>query len=333
MLAFDVHSQGQQSRCICKPFGLIRPPLRLNPPERTAHLITCQASQEKDKTSGQDTQGPRPSVTDPVQTIAWGGRLPSRRRVVTSTLSAIAIVLASNLGGSTSSLLGLLPGNITRKFRLDVLYPRKGYKRCLDLQNGFEFEYPSRWLADQRLLQRYASRLEQRNPLDLPSLQKSKQRNMPEPAAAFGPAGSTGEENLSVIVAPISTGFELRSLGNPEEAAQRFLEKTIAPRGSDLKAILLNASQRQIDSDLYYTMEYTVQRPSFFRHNLSVYAVRNGLLYTLNAQVPNDKWGEIEQQYRHAAESFRVLEVGAGSPSIPGGMRPGIPTGLRGREV
>lgn len=35
-----------------------------------------------------------------------------------------------------------------------------------------EFEYPSRWLADQRLLQRYATRIEQRNPLDLPSLQK-----------------------------------------------------------------------------------------------------------------------------------------------------------------
>lgn len=60
---------------------------------------------------------------------------------------------------------------------------------------------------------------------------------------------------------------------------------------------------------------------------------RNGLLYTLNAQVANDKWEDIQAQYRHAAESFRVLEVGSSSPGIPGGVRPGIPTGLRGQEV
>ena len=30
---------------------------------------------------------------------------------------------------------------------------------------------------------------------------------MAEPTAAFGPAGSTGEENVSVIAAPIGPGF------------------------------------------------------------------------------------------------------------------------------
>ena len=29
---------------------------------------------------------------------------------------------------------------------------------------------------------------------------------MAEPVAAYGPAGSTGEENLSVVVAPIAPG-------------------------------------------------------------------------------------------------------------------------------
>ena len=68
---------------------------------------------------------------------------------------------------------------------------------------------------------------------------------MAEPAAAFGPAGSTGEQNLSVIVAPIREGFELRSLGEPHVAAQRFLDNTIAPLGSDLTAQLIDASSRR----------------------------------------------------------------------------------------
>lgn len=32
------------------------------------------------------------------------------------------------------------------------------------------------------------------------------------------------------------------------------------------------------DGQLYYEMEYTVRGPSFFRHNLAVYASRNDLL-------------------------------------------------------
>lgn len=32
------------------------------------------------------------------------------------------------------------------------------------------------------------------------------------------------------------------------------------------------------DGQLYYEMEYTVRGPTFFRHNLAVYASRNDLL-------------------------------------------------------
>ena len=73
---------------------------------------------------------------------------------------------------------------------------------------------------------------------------RAKTRKVAEPAAAFGPAGSTGEQNISVIVAPIRDGFELQSLGAPKQAAQRFLDNTIAPLGSDLTAELISASER-----------------------------------------------------------------------------------------
>lgn len=93
----------------------------------------------------------------------------------------------------------------------------------------------------------------------------------------------SGEENVSVIVAPILPGFELASLGDPQSAARQFLA-TLAPEGSGLIATLISASARtmpapqqqpgQQQQQLYYTLEYTVQGPKFFRHNVSVYTAR-----------------------------------------------------------
>lgn len=67
---------------------------------------------------------------------------------------------------------------------------------------------------------------------------------MAEPVAAFGPPGSTGELNISTIVAPIQQGFTLSSLGGAQQAGERFLSTTIAPEGSQLKAKLFAASER-----------------------------------------------------------------------------------------
>ena len=69
-------------------------------------------------------------------------------------------------------------------------------------------------------------------------------RQIAEPIAAFGPAGSTGELNISVIVAPIQEGFSLESLGSPEQAGQRILDTTIASKSSGVIANLVAASQR-----------------------------------------------------------------------------------------
>ena len=67
---------------------------------------------------------------------------------------------------------------------------------------------------------------------------------MAEPVAAFGPPGSTGELNVSAIVAPIQQGFQLSSLGGPKAAAERFLSTTVAPPGSGLETDLISATER-----------------------------------------------------------------------------------------
>ena len=46
-----------------------------------------------------------------------------------------------------------------------------------------------------------------------------------------------------MVVAPITEGFQLSSLGAPEQAATRFLE-TIAPASSPRTATLLAAASR-----------------------------------------------------------------------------------------
>lgn len=53
-----------------------------------------------------------------------------------------------------------------------------------------------------------------------------------------------GEENLSVVVAPIDGGFKLGDLGGPRQAAERFLSTTVAPEGSNRTAELISAYER-----------------------------------------------------------------------------------------
>ena len=53
-----------------------------------------------------------------------------------------------------------------------------------------EFQFPASWLADQRIAQRTAARIEAENPLDPPPVQGQKRRAPAEPIVAFGPAGT-----------------------------------------------------------------------------------------------------------------------------------------------
>ncbi|KAF8072575.1 poc1a [Scenedesmus sp. PABB004] len=254
--------------------------------------------------------------SSPTDAIVWGGRLPSRRRATVGLATAAGIALGGNLGGVTSWLLGLDGGRLAARLHADVLVPVRGFKRCLDAANGFEFVYPAAWLADQTLLYRAAQRAEAARSLDPQPLRRParRAREVVEPVAAFGPPGSSGEENVSVIVAPIYAGFELQSLGPPAGAAQAFLDTIAAPPRGDKAAALLAAAQRRDASGvLYYTFEFTIAKAGAFdRHNVAVLASRGDLLYTLTAQCPASRWAADGPALRAAAESFAL------TPRTPG---------------
>lgn len=55
------------------------------------------------------------------------------------------------------------------------------------------------------MLYRAAGKAEMERSLDLPPV--NRRRNVNEPVAAFGPPGSSGELNVSVIVSPVPLDF------------------------------------------------------------------------------------------------------------------------------
>lgn len=116
-----------------------------------------------------------------------------------------------------------------------------------------------------------------------------------------------------MVVAPITQGFTLESMGPPSLAAGWFLS-TIAPQGSGRTATLLSADERTDTSNTrYYCMEYALEFPSkqpgvnITRHNVSVFATTGDRLYTFNAQCSEVDWPKEAAALTAAAASFRLL--------------------------
>jgi hypothetical protein len=306
---------------------------------RAPQLVAAATDDGSDSNSPPPPPTPTTILGDPVATVQWGGTLPSRRRFVLGTLAGTAVALGGNLGGITSALLSSSPStsDAARRARLDIVFPIQGQLRCVDEEKRFEFAYPRTWMGDVTISRRRAERQERERTLAMEARMSAEQGLPPlrqkvaaprraaagggppssvEPAAAFGPPGSTGEENVSVVVAPIEPGFSLEQLGEPADAARRFLEQTVAPPGSGREAQLFAASSsrgRRLpgssssrgDPDvLYYTFEFGVRAAAFERRNVSVLAARGDVLYTLNAQAPAALWQRDGALLRRTAESF-----------------------------
>lgn len=235
-----------------------------------------------------------------------------RRRLVVGATTAAAAAVGANFGGVTSFLLGLSP-ELGRSLRLDVLYPVGGFTRCLDSDNGFEFIYPSSWVGDQTLLYREAKRAELQRSLDLPPLTNvrspSRPRSISEPVAAFGPPGSNGELNVSVIVSPVPQDFSIDAFGGPKDVGEVVLRRIARTRRSpDINATLIDAALREdADNVKYYKLEFRVEGPSFRRHNVAVCCARNGKLYTMNAQAPESTWKTVQKEFFAMADSFSLV--------------------------
>mmetsp|Transcript_23501 Transcript_23501/g.56213 ORF Transcript_23501/g.56213 Transcript_23501/m.56213 type:complete len:310 (-) Transcript_23501:544-1473(-) len=205
-----------------------------------------------------------PQVLDPVKTVSWGGRLPSTRRAVLGFLGGFSIAFFANFAGISSFLLSLDGGNFARALRLDVLIPVSGFKRCFVPRDGFELLVPRDWLADQTLYRRAAARAERS--LDPPSLRDRRPRKDKfEPVAGFGPPGTSGEDNLSVIVAPIQPGKALSDLGSPETVGEGLLQR-LAPPGSQKETVLIAAGQ-----EMYATIPRLLRKSAHLRSSICLY--------------------------------------------------------------
>ncbi|RLN23643.1 psbP domain-containing protein 7, chloroplastic [Panicum miliaceum] len=235
-----------------------------------------------------------------------------RRRLVVGATTAAAAAMGANFGGVTSFLLGLSP-ELGRSLRLDVLYPVGGFTRCLDSDNGFEFIYPSSWVGDQTLLYREVKRAELQRSLDPPPLKNGRlssgPRNTSEPVAAFGPPGSNGELNVSVIVSPVPQDFSIETFGSPKDVGEVVLRRIARTRRSpDINATLIDAALREDAENVkYYKLEFRVESPSFRRHNVAVCCARDGKLYTMNAQAPESSWNAVQEEFFAMADSFSLV--------------------------
>ncbi|CBI39493.3 unnamed protein product, partial [Vitis vinifera] len=236
-----------------------------------------------------------------------------RRRLLTGLGSASLVAVGANFAGITSSLLGFSP-ETGRNLKLDVLYPIRGYSRCIETNEGFEFIYPAKWVGDQTLLYRAVGKAELERSLDPPSLNITKssdrhRRSISEPVVAFGPPGSTGELNVSVIVSPVPLDFSIEAFGGPREVGEAVV-RTITGSGQrpDVKGTLIGSKLREdtIKNVKYYELEFRVESPSFRRHNVAVCCTRGGKLFTLNAQAPESKWPEVKLDFYTIADSFSL---------------------------
>jgi len=249
----------------------------------------------------------------PARVVASGRRAaPSTRRVAIGVGASAALALGANFLGVTSRTLTAFAPEFARAKRLDALFPVDGFARCYAPRAGYEFVVPMDWLVDQTVTLRNARRGVES--LDPPELRKGRAREVSEPDAAYGPRGTSGEENVSVIRSSVPRGFDLSVFGDANRQAEWLLANVLAKPGSGKTGELLSASQRKgSNGTVYYTFEYTIRKgdgaapDGWFRHNIGVFAVRGDQLYTFVAQIPEERWPKMKETFFAMAESFRVF--------------------------
>ncbi|KQK11397.1 hypothetical protein BRADI_2g59950v3 [Brachypodium distachyon] len=177
-----------------------------------------------------------------------------------------------------------------------------------------EFIYPANWVGDQTILYNQVKKAELQRSLDPPPLTNgrspSRPSNISGPVAAFGPPGSNGELNVSVIVSPVPQDFSIEAFGGPKDVGEVVLRRIArTKRNPDISATLIDAALREdtVTNVKYYKLEFRVESPSFRRHNVAVCCVRDGKLYTLNAQAPESAWRAVQNEFFAMADSFSLV--------------------------
>ncbi|CAA0823223.1 PsbP domain-containing protein 7- chloroplastic [Striga hermonthica] len=194
-----------------------------------------------------------------------------RRRLLNGIGAASLLAVGANLGGVSSFLLSFSP-EAARSLKLDALYPVGGYSRYIDTNEGFG--------------------------------------EVNEPVVAFGPPGSTGELNVSVIVSTVPIDFSIEAFGGAERVGEAVLKTiTVPSRGTSVKGTLIGSSVREGPEKgvKYCVLEFGVESSIFRRHNIAVCCARKGRLFTLNAQAPESAWPQYKAQFYVIADSFILV--------------------------
>jgi len=256
---------GRQATAASRHAGSLIRCCEVPEPEKPAAPAPAGKPEPDDKTSENWSGAGIFTDDEPLPLSFWlFGRSP--RRAILPTIAIWGILApAVNLWGSGSLLASLAP-ETSRDNRLDTFYPvgQRGYpyakgfpnldyntgggfKRYVDDAGRFEFRFPAEYVQDAAVFMKKADAAYTQRMMDPTLAATSSSRAAPRstgPDVAFGPAGGTGAENLSVVVGSLAPGFSLRgTLGPPEEAAARLLRETIAKEGVR-EATLLSAVER-----------------------------------------------------------------------------------------
>lgn len=154
-----------------------------------------------------------------------------------------------------------------------------GFKSFVDTGDGYQFLYPNGWLQV---------------------------KVSDGPDVVFHDLIEQ-DENVSVVISPVSGNKALRDLGDPGQVGYKLGQKAIAPAGSGREAELVNAEARDVEGKTYYLLEYDVKLSNNrHRHNLASVAVSRGNLYTFNASATDERWPTVKAALEQAVKSFTV---------------------------
>lgn len=156
--------------------------------------------------------------------------------------------------------------------------PTSGLNSFIDSTDGYRFLYPNGWL--------------QVNVTDGPDVVF---HDIIHP-----------DENVSVVISPVTGQKTLADLGTPGEVGYKLGKSAIAPEGSGRQAELVDAEQREIGDKSYYLIEYATKVDDRERHNIASVAVNRGKLYTFNASVSEARWEKVKDLLKQTIRSFTV---------------------------
>ena len=119
------------------------------------HLSLCSPVRRKLSCSGREETNKQPDIK--TYFLGNDGEFRSDmkkagidiNRFISFNLLAIVLALGANFVGVTSNLMTNTSPEFFRSLKLDQLYQIDGYFRFVENEDGYEFQYPDNWMADQ----------------------------------------------------------------------------------------------------------------------------------------------------------------------------------------